>query len=194
MAFFVATAVRAKKILYVNLPVDLIFSNPPAAVAPALSAAEVPKEKEPVLPKKQKKAAKPLKKIEVKKEEHKPQVQAQTQLAPQAPANAAPAVPTSQISLDSARFPYAYYTNMIVKRINRNWQWAQSFGRMKAVIYFKIQKDGRITDIAVKTSSGEQLFDQQAVRAVSLADPLAPLPDGYSDTDLGVYFEFQFRE
>jgi TonB family protein len=65
---------------------------------------------------------------------------------------------------------------------------------MKAVIYFKIQKDGRITDIAVKTSSGEQLFDQQAVRAVSLADPLAPLPDGYSDTDLGVYFEFQFRE
>jgi TonB family protein len=108
--------------------------------------------------------------------------------------NTNPAAPASQISLDSARFPYAYYTNMIVKRINRNWQWAQSFGRMKAVIYFKIQKDGRITDIAVKTSSGEQLFDQQAVRAVSLADPLAPLPDGYSDTDLGVYFEFQFRE
>jgi protein TonB len=196
LVFFIATAFHSKKILYVNLPVDLMFSNPPAAAPPeAQPPAPLLKEKEPVLPKKQKKAAvKPAKKPEPKNAETpKPLQQQPAQAQPQVVANAN-AAPSSPISLDAAKFPYAYYTNMIVKRINRNWQWAQSFGKMKAVIYFKIQKDGRITDIAVKESSGEALFDQQAVRAVSLADPLAPLPDGYSDTDLGVYFEFQFRE
>ena len=103
-------------------------------------------------------------------------------------------VPSGQISLDSAKFPYSYYTSMLVKKISRNWQWAVEFGRLKSVVYFKIQKDGTLSDVAIKETSGDALFDQQALRAIQLCDPFPPLPDEYPENNLGVFFEFSFKE
>lgn len=97
------------------------------------------------------------------------------------------------LAFDTANFKYAYYTNTIVRKIGRFWQWSDSYGRRRAVVYFKILKDGTVTSIIIKESSGDAGFDQNAQRSVQLASPFAPLPDGYSGSSLGVYFEFKYR-
>ena len=105
-----------------------------------------------------------------------------------------PLRPSSNISIDAVRFPYTYYTNQIVKKISQNWQWSSDFGRLTTIIYFKVSKTGNVGEVFVKQSSGDSLFDSQAVRAVKLADPFPPLPFGYEDNELGIYFEFSFKE
>ncbi|MDR2425845.1 MAG: TonB family protein [Endomicrobium sp.] len=138
--------------------------------------------------------APPLKKEESKKVETPPQIQNVNTV--QATEDARYEAIGSQfdgVSFDTANFKYAYYTNTIVRKINRFWQWSESYGRRRAVIYFKILKDGSITSISVKESSGDTSFDQNAHRAVQLASPFAPLPDGYTGNSLGVYLEFKYR-
>jgi len=97
------------------------------------------------------------------------------------------------IMFDDANFKYNYYTNAIVKKIGKYWQWASSYASFRAVVYFKIDRSGAVHSVKIKESSGDDDFDQNALRSVQLASPFAPLPDGYGEKDLGVYFEFKFR-
>jgi protein TonB len=184
---FVAASLHSRRTIYLNVPIQLIFSNPPAS-----PAAPVPETKEIPAPPKDKDilaTEKPKKKAE----EPKPQPQPQEQTAaPQT--SSRPLTPTSQISVESARFPYTYYTSQITRKIGRAWQWTNEYGQLKTVVYFRIQRDGNVTDVAVKTPSGDGLFDQQALRAVQLASPFPPLPAGFPESSLGVFFEFAFRE
>ncbi|MDR2191322.1 MAG: TonB family protein [Endomicrobium sp.] len=97
------------------------------------------------------------------------------------------------LAFDTANFKYAYYSQTIIRNIARHWQWSESYGRLRTVVYFKILRDGTVTDVKVKESSGDDGFDDNAQRAVQRSSPLAPLPDGYREDSLGVYFEFKFR-
>ena len=189
LGLFALTTMHNKKILYVTMPVELFFYNAPAPVAPPVA---VPKEEEIVIPKKViEKKKEPPKKEEPKKTESVPKESPATEPLP---AHTRPLVPSTQISLDTARFPYAYYTGMIVKKISRQWQWSVEFGSLRSVVYFVIKKDGTLAQCGVSTPSGDRLFDQQAERSVQLAAPFPPLPTGYEEDTLGVYFEFSFKE
>ena len=195
LGIFIAFSIKSHNAVYISIPVEMFYYNTPVPrenVLPQPAAPEVKKEKkdELVIPKKHKTAEK----TPVKKEEKKEQPKApETQSAP-AQKTVSPLIPSGQITLDTAKFPYTYYTSMVVKKISRNWQWSVDFGQLKAVVYFKIQKDGNVTALSVKNSSGDSLFDQQAVRAVEIAAPFPPLPAGYNENDLGVFFEFSFKE
>jgi len=96
------------------------------------------------------------------------------------------------IMLENKSFKYSYYTNTIVKKISKYWQWSKTLSAYRAVVYFKISRDGTVYDVNVKETSGDTTFDQNAIRAVQLASPFAPLPDSYEEDYLGVYFEFKF--
>ena len=93
-----------------------------------------------------------------------------------------------------ANFPFAYYTNMVVKRIGQNWSWGERFGKLKSLVYFRILRDGTVAGLSTKKSSGVDLFDQQALRSVELSSPFPPLPEGYKEDSLGVNFEFTYTE
>lgn len=97
------------------------------------------------------------------------------------------------IMLENKNFKYSYYTNTIVKKISKYWQWSSVTSAYRAVVYFKIARDGSVYDIKVKESSSDQNFDQNAIRAIELSSPFAPLPSSYEDNYLGVYFEFKFH-
>lgn len=97
------------------------------------------------------------------------------------------------IMLENADFKYSYYTTAIVKKISRYWQWSNVYSSYRAVVYFRIEKDGFVKVVEIKESSGDEGFDDNAIRAVQLASPFAPLPEGYNQDHLGVYFEFKFR-
>lgn len=97
------------------------------------------------------------------------------------------------VMFDNANFKFSYYTTSIVKKIRRNWRWSNSYIALRAVIYFKINRYGDVIDTKIKESSGDEDFDKNALRAVLLSSPFAPLPESYSEKDLGVYFEFKFN-
>jgi TonB family protein len=91
-------------------------------------------------------------------------------------------------------FPYQGYVDSLVTRIEERWEapLVVSQGTPKATVFFRILRDGTITDFRVETSSGLLPFDRSALKAVTDASPLSPLPEGFRGNDLGVYFDFEY--
>ncbi|NIR48165.1 TonB C-terminal domain-containing protein [candidate division KSB1 bacterium] len=104
-------------------------------------------------------------------------------------------VENKNVKLDVEEFPFSYYLAVIQTRVQSNWEPpsppARSSISRKVVVFFKIQRNGRITDITLETSSGDYVFDQAAVRAVTLANPLPPLPVDFRAPELPVHYEFE---
>jgi TonB family protein len=198
---FLISVVQAHRSAYITLPIELLFSSPPGAPTPSVSlpAKEPAKTAAPAKPAAKDEIAIPKKK-EKKAVEKKTEAPAPAPAPVSVPAPSASSLPGTaapggggQVSLDNANFPYAYYTSTIVKKIGRSWQWANEFGRMKSVVFFRIRKDGSVAEVSIKTSSGDSMFDQQAIRAIKLSDPFPPLPTGYGEDTLGVFFEFSYH-
>lgn len=62
------------------------------------------------------------------------------------------------------------------------------------IIRFNVTKEGRIEAIEVEKSSGNNQFDQAAMRAVYAAAPLPPLPEGLNEDRLKVHFSFTIQK
>lgn len=106
----------------------------------------------------------------------------------------APAVPiggSGVTGLEGGDFPYTLYLEAMQRRIGSNWFRPQIAGGRSVIVYFRIQRDGTITDSEVKTSSENGTFDRQALSAVRSSSPLNPLPFAYNGTYLGVHLTFR---
>lgn len=216
LVFFAIFYKNNKQNLFVQVPFDVSFYSP-VQVQPTKVIEEkkeevkpvekvVPK-KEPVVEKKKKvaksdivvndKKKKKEKKEEVKKQEEPKQESVEEKVAEekqQAPESSEAIVSSNKgIMLENKNFKYSYYTNTIVKKISKYWQWSNVTSAYRTIVYFKILKDGSVSDIRVTESSLDQDFDQNAIRAIQLASPFAPLPSTYEENYLGVYFEFKFH-
>ena len=88
--------------------------------------------------------------------------------------------------LDNPDFTYAYYLDRLLSLIDAQWQRPAMGSGVKAVIFFRIGRDGGMSDLQVEQSSGYNSFDLAALRAVQNAAPFPPLPRAYKHQDLGV--------
>lgn len=97
--------------------------------------------------------------------------------------------------LDTSNFPYPYYLQAIQNRISENWRPPAGeiiAGQVrKVVIRFRVSRTGQVTSTGVENSSGVDLIDQSALRAV-LASKLPPLPTEFAEEFLGVHFGFEY--
>ena len=104
---------------------------------------------------------------------------------------ALPAIGTAGVTgLEGGDFPYTIYIDRMINLIGSRWFRPQVSGDMIVQVYFVIERDGTIGDIAVEKESGSSLFDRAALRAVREASPLPPLPFGYGGSYLGVHLTF----
>jgi TonB family protein len=120
-------------------------------------------------------------------------VQTKTESPPTAPGTAGGGGGGGGARLDGVNFPYPYYLSNIQIKILSNFQPAVSSREareLKAVVYFLIDQNGRITDVKLEDKSGHFLFDQEAQRAVLRSNPLPALPPAFGSDRLGVHFEF----
>jgi protein TonB len=103
---------------------------------------------------------------------------------------------TGAVSFDTDDFPFAPYVNRMRRKIAANWRVPEgSQGADRSCrVYFRVHRDGAVSDVAVEESSGLFMFDQAAQRAVLQAAPMPPLPREYADAYLGVHFSFAYRE
>lgn len=118
-----------------------------------------------------------------------------------APPPAAPAIGTTTAEvptggsgitgLEGGDFPHTLYLQGMHRRIGTNWFRPQVPTGTAAIIYFRIQRDGKISEASVETSSGNSTFDRAALSAVRTSTPLNPLPFAYDGTYLGVHLTFK---
>jgi len=94
-----------------------------------------------------------------------------------------------------ANFPFQFYLQMISDKITANW--FQSLvdpgvsGMLQTEVYFRIYKNGQISDVRINASSGVESFDLSARRAIEASKPFAPLPNEYDGQYLGITLVFE---
>jgi len=94
-----------------------------------------------------------------------------------------------------AEFPYSYYLLRVRDEITVNW-FPGSIDPgpdnvLQTLVYFRIYRNGSISTIEIKQSSGLRAFDLVAVRAVANAAKFPPLPDDYEGEYLGINLLFE---
>ena len=93
----------------------------------------------------------------------------------------------ARLGAEDPNFTYGYYLDRVVASISGNWVRPPVGADVEqAVLYFRIQRDGTITDLRIATPSGSEPFDVAAYRAVEASSPLPPLPKGYQRDFLGI--------
>jgi len=91
-------------------------------------------------------------------------------------------------------FRFAYYLAALRNKIGSRWVPPQGMsGPVRAVVHFRIGRDGQVSLTEVETTSGYAFYDQTTLRAILSATPLPPLPAGYTDDYLGVHFAFELQ-
>ena len=98
-----------------------------------------------------------------------------------------------QVAVDDANFEFAYYLQMVRAQIARNWTPpAGASPGMRVEVHFRVARSGALSALRLDTGSGSGVFDQSALRAVIVTQQLPPLPLGYSGSDLGIHFGFEY--
>ena len=98
-------------------------------------------------------------------------------------------VSTSKATLgvEDPNFTYGYYLDRVVTILSGNWVRPEVGSEVEnALFYFRIRRDGSITDLSLAQASGSDIFDQAARRAIEASSPLPPLPQGYKRDYLGI--------
>jgi TonB family protein len=99
------------------------------------------------------------------------------------------------VQIDGGNFPFASYISRMRQKIATTWEVpAGTEGLQRtAVVFFRVHRDGSVSNVEVEKSSALQLFDRSCQRAVIEAAPLPPLPREYSDEFVAVHFSFVYQ-
>lgn len=96
------------------------------------------------------------------------------------------------IQTDFANFPYPWYITQVRNAMWIEWEKRRPAGNvLSALVSFSIVRDGKLKDVEVQRSSGDDTFDFAATSAVINAGPFAPLPMYYEKDELTVVVEFK---
>ena len=92
--------------------------------------------------------------------------------------------------------PYSYYFEVLQRKIAAEWEPPGVLGRTSdevgAVLWFRIERDGRVLSRYVEEPSGSNVFDSSALRALDRATPFPPLPMDFPDDHLIIHLRFVY--
>ncbi len=96
------------------------------------------------------------------------------------------------VQTDFATFPYPWYITQVRNSLWSEWEKRRPAGVVRgAMVTFAIARDGKIQNLEVQKSSGDDSFDFAATSAVINAGPFPPLPMLYEKDELTVTVEFK---
>jgi protein TonB len=102
----------------------------------------------------------------------------------------------NSITFDTREFKYEGYMMRLKDRIEGIWHYPADaamrgiYGDL--VIEFTIAKNGRLTDVSLKRTSGHRGLDQAAMQALKDGEPYWPLPDEWGKDSLTVTGHFVY--
>jgi TonB family protein len=99
------------------------------------------------------------------------------------------------VQIDGGNFPFASYISRMRQKIATTWEVPAGTEGLErsAVVFFRVHRDGSVSNVEIEKSSTLQLFDRSCQRAVIEAAPLPPLPREYSDEFVAVHFSFVYQ-
>jgi protein TonB len=92
----------------------------------------------------------------------------------------------ADVSFADQNFTYSYYIDQMLAMIQSQWSRPALGGEVEAALFFRIRRDGQITDLRIVDSSGFNVFDLAGLRAVQQAAPFPRLPVSYPRSVLAV--------
>lgn len=95
------------------------------------------------------------------------------------------------MTLNVSDFPFAWYLRSVQAKITDRWA-GKAIPGQQPWATFEINRDGRITGLAIEKPSGNPYYDQAALRAITEAAPFPPLPQEFSGPMLRVHLGFNF--
>jgi protein TonB len=101
----------------------------------------------------------------------------------------------ANVRTDGIAFPYPGYLNNIVRQIALNWSPRRVSAALVTELKFMIRRDGTVVGIEVVKRSGDRLYDLDAMGAIEVVGTgkgFGPLPSGWPDDVLVVYFTFDY--
>ncbi len=117
---------------------------------------------------------------------------------PEEPAASKPSSEESQetISLDTDDKRYVTYAQAIKERIAGQWKYPQEARKKKLegrlVALFSLNREGALTRMEVTKSSGHEVLDREAERAVQGAAPFPPFPSTITVSRLNINVSFDY--
>lgn len=87
---------------------------------------------------------------------------------------------------------YSEYMNKLQRRIKSNWHPPKGKETKRAVVVFKVARDGTVPILKIYKPSGVADVDAAAISAVKAAAPFEPLPKG-APNDVDVEFAFDYN-
>jgi protein TonB len=102
----------------------------------------------------------------------------------------------TEVAVDAPKFPFSYYLSAIERRVSENWLSAAGGrdGGVSCVVYFRLSRNGRVSELRIETPSGDSYFDRSALRAIRSAEPFPPLPRAFGESWLGIHFTFKQKK
>jgi TonB family protein len=182
-------------------PVQQAVADLPKVTPNRPPAARTPEMVEPIAkPKPAKETPTPVRDAPKESNTRKPTVGAQTQ---EGSAKAETGAKTNSIGLSTGGggtggqinvgdFCCPEYIAGMVSKIHQNWNSRQSSVGV-TTMQFTIQRDGMLTDIKVLRSSGNQMLDFLANRALLAVRQLPPLPAEYTNPSLVIDLQFEYQ-
>jgi TonB family protein len=100
------------------------------------------------------------------------------------------------ISLDTDDKRYVTYAQAIKERIAGQWKYPQEARKKKLegrlVALFSLNKEGTLTRLDITKSSGHEVLDREAERAVRSAAPFPPFPSTVTVSRLNINVSFDY--
>jgi protein TonB len=91
---------------------------------------------------------------------------------------------------------YGYYVDAMTRKISQHWLQSLIDSRVqrapRVYLSFQIARDGTISNVEVKQSSGIPSLDRSAQRAILASNKLNPLPADYRGSSVDVTFYFEY--
>ena len=167
-------------------PTDLPERTPPPRESPALPDRALPS-RTPALPRPGEKELPRVASTPA------PPGPASRPVAPPAPIGRPTGSPqgVGAMTLSAADFPFAWYLRQVQGKISERWEGQARDGSQPQVV-FEIGRDGKIRSLAVEKTSGNPLYDQAALRAVTDATPFPPLPEEFREPFLRVHLGLSY--
>lgn len=101
------------------------------------------------------------------------------------------------ISLDTKDTRYLNYAQLLRQKIGTQWRYPvqamEALIEGKLSLLFTLNRNGGLMSVSVVHSSGYDLLDREASRAVQTASPYPPFPDRISAKRLNIFASFDYR-
>ncbi len=99
--------------------------------------------------------------------------------------------PLGTATVDNANFTYTWWMTQSFNKIQGNMRnTVQTDERLVCEIYFQVLRSGRVAEMKVVNSSGDELFDRDCLDAIERSVPFPPLPQEYKEEIIGITLPF----